>query len=198
MGTDELLTVRNPRTLAELGMYSGVRVAVCAKHQTHARTVDLLMASTAPEDPPRLTPRATSALSDIYRRFANTKGRLSMDDCASYFLSCGAAPKSIRAERMEKIFSEHETDAQGLMTLNGFLHFYAAAAKVRAPSVWKDLRSHGFNDSLALVAPNNDTDEAAKQAAHPRSILTSDPRCVCVCVLLLLFVLLAVERVRRL
>ena len=154
------------------------RVAWC-RHDQVERTVSILMDRNASEETVKLTPRAVSAFTDIYRRFACTNGALGMDDCARYFLTCGAAPKNVRPERMNAIFATYETNEEGSMTLNGFLRFYALAALDRMPSVWKDLKSHGFNSSLALVTPHGEgdgKDDAAQ--GHPRHILTSKQECV--------------------
>lgn len=108
----------------------------------------------------QLIPAAVDAYTEIFNSYTSSTGVMTKKDLRDYFVACGAPAHSLGETRINGIFAAAETDADGDMTLGGFLLFYTEAAITREYSAWKDLKTHGYTPLLKKRQPTAEAKEA--------------------------------------
>ena len=99
------------------------------------------------------TNRFESALKYIFRQHCNSEGTMTMDDIITYFRYCGANDAaSIAKTRILDIIEKYDNIDNSSLTEKGFIEFYSFQAHAYTDAVWKDLKTHGFLNSL--IRPN--------------------------------------------
>jgi len=100
----------------------------------------------------KLSEAAVRALTKIFSDFASEQNGIvgmSSSDINKYFNACDVYDNlTYFSDRIAGILKEHQTTADGRLSLQGFLSFYKDVACKDENLVWKDLRKLGWREDL--------------------------------------------------
>ena len=100
------------------------------------------------------TNRFESAVKSIFRQHCNAEGTMATNDIIAYFSYCGANDSaSISQNRILDIIEKYDNVEKSALTETGFVEFYSFQAHAYTDAVWKDLKTHGYLNSLVRPVP---------------------------------------------
>ncbi|KAJ2080451.1 hypothetical protein H4R24_003062 [Coemansia sp. RSA 988] len=117
-----------------------------------------------------LTPEFRNALCEIFGRYAK-KGNDFLDENELQKFAKFTNNKPFTDDELEEIRTNLQCTKEGSLLKEGFIQLYhLQTVSGDDEETWKDLKRHGYNDSLKLVP------EAKKHAAMAEGLSDIDPK----------------------
>ena len=141
MSQKEIKDNENGKTIGDLRIKNGENLTATRRPTPPIPQASLLLSDGS------LNPAARKIFVEWFEIFAEN-GKMSPDGCANFINSCTNDGCKGEDKRVKEVFTIHDADKDGFLTLEDFIGFYYTACKDRPHVVWNNLASHHYRNDL--------------------------------------------------